>query len=288
MPRRRLCTGPRVIRGGDGPLTVGECTGCAQQTVVRCAQSAIDVHFQVVHTVCTVHSAHMNKRTASKSAAPRVCIYVRVSTAEQVRSGLSLDSQVEKARAYCAFKGFTVVEVVEDAGVSGGIALARRPGGARVRELVEVGAVDAVIACKLDRLFRDAADCLAETKAWDAGGIALHLLDMGIDTSSAVGRAFLTVAAGFAELEKNLIGERTSAALQAKKARGEALGVAGGRNKIGATDAEREIVAAVVKARAAGLSIREIAAELAAAGMRTRRGGEIQSTQVARILRAAA
>ena len=231
----------------------------------------------------------MNKRTASNPATvARVCIYVRVSTAEQVRSGLSLDGQVEKARAYCAFKGFEVIEVIEDAGVSGGIALARRPGGARVRELVSSGAVDAVIACKLDRLFRDAADCLAETKAWDAGGIALHLLDMGIDTSSAVGRAFLTVAAGFAELEKNLIGERTSAALQAKKARGEALGVAGGRNKLGANDAEREIVAVVNELRDAGLSIRAIAAELAARGLRTRKGGEIQSTQVARILRRAA
>ena len=93
----------------------------------------------------------MSKRNASKStpsAAPRVCIYVRVSTAEQARSGLSLDAQVENARAYCAFKGFTVVEVVEDAGVSGGIALARRPGGARVRELFETVPCGTLVACK--------------------------------------------------------------------------------------------------------------------------------------------
>jgi DNA invertase Pin-like site-specific DNA recombinase len=78
--------------------------------------------------------------------------------------------------------------------------------------------------------------------------------------------------------------ELTREALAKKKARGERLGVAGGRNKLGANEAEREIVAAVVRARAAGLSIRAIAAELRAAGMRTRKGGEIQSTQVARIL----
>ena len=58
----------------------------------------------------------MSKRTVSKTApnvsdCVRVAIYTRVSTSEQVRSGLSLDAQVEKARAYCAFKGFTVVEV---------------------------------------------------------------------------------------------------------------------------------------------------------------------------------
>ena len=82
-------------------------------------------------------------------------------------------------------------------------------------------------------------------------------------------------------------------ALQVKAARGEKVGgvqTYGAAEGIEAerTEAEREIVAAVVKARAAGLSIREIAAELAAAGMRTRKGGEIQSTQVARILRRAA
>ena len=76
-----------------------------------------------------------------------------------------------------------------------------------------------------------------------------------------------------------------SAALQAKKARGEALGVAGGRNKLGANDAEREIVAVVNELRDAGLSIRAIAGELAARGYLTRKGKPIQFTQVARILR---
>ena len=56
-----------------------------------------------MHALHLVHSVHMNKRTASNPATvARVCIYVRVSTAEQVRSGLSLDGQVEKARALAA------------------------------------------------------------------------------------------------------------------------------------------------------------------------------------------
>lgn len=85
----------------------------------------------------------------------------------------------------------------------------------------------------------------------------------------------------------------TRAALQAKKARGERTGAVPVGCRVGADGrtlesdpAEAEIVAAVVRARAAGLSIRAIVAELAAAGMRTRRGGEIQSTQVARICKA--
>lgn len=87
----------------------------------------------------------------------------------------------------------------------------------------------------------------------------------------------------------------TRAALAQKKASGERTGavpvgcrVAADGRTLEMDTAEAEIVAAVVKLRAAGLSIRAIAAELFAAGMRTRRGGEIQSTQVARILRRAA
>jgi len=77
----------------------------------------------------------------------------------------------------------------------------------------------------LDRLFRDASDCLVQTKVWDKAGIGLHLLDMGgqsINTASAMGRMFFTMSAGFAELERNLIAERTAAATQFKKKRLEA------------------------------------------------------------------
>ena len=73
------------------------------------------------------------------------------------------------------------------------------------------GPCTAVVAAKLDRLFRDAADCLNMSRRWDDAEVGLHLIDMGIDTRSAMGRAFLTMAAGFAELERNLIGERTKA-----------------------------------------------------------------------------
>lgn len=76
------------------------------------------------------------------------------------------------------------------------------------------------MALKLDRLFRDAEDALHQTKAWDKAGIALHLVDMGgqtLNTATAMGRFFLNMMAGFAELERNLIAERTATALAHKK-----------------------------------------------------------------------
>ena len=72
---------------------------------------------------------------------------------------------------------------------------------------------------KLDRMFRNAGDCLATVEAWDRAGVALHVVDLGgnaIDTTSAAGRFMLVVLAGAAEMERNLIRERTKAALAVK------------------------------------------------------------------------
>ena len=66
-----------------------------------------------------------------------------------------------------------------------------------------------VVAMKLDRLFRDAADALNQTKAWDKAGSPLHLVDMGGQTLKRFGHGavFPAMMAGFAELERNLIAE---------------------------------------------------------------------------------
>ena len=148
--------------------------------------------------------------------------YVRVSTNEQADHGVSLDAQHESFMAYALLQKLNLVEVVIEDAISGSVPLADRPGGRRLLELVEKKKARQVIAIKLDRLFRDAADALAQTGIWDKSGITLHLIDVGgqaINTSSAMGRMFLTMMAGFAELERNLIAERTAAALAHKKAK---------------------------------------------------------------------
>lgn len=86
-----------------------------------------------------------------------VC-YARVSTEEQVRGGVSLEAQQERMRAYCRAAGLEVVQLVLEPGVSGSRALASRPGGQTLLELVKTEKVNAVGALKLDRLFRDASD----------------------------------------------------------------------------------------------------------------------------------
>ncbi|MGH7459665.1 MAG: recombinase family protein [Pseudomonas sp.] len=142
-------------------------------------------------------------------------------------------------------------------------------------------------------------DCQGTTKAWDRAGVALHLIDLGgqaLDTSSAMGRFFLTVMAGAAELERGLIRERTSTALQHKKANGTKLGMPrlGFAKRVpGAwTDevtGELEAVRLILrKRRYARASFRQIAGELQAAGTQYQEGRRVARLNRARRLGAAA
>jgi DNA invertase Pin-like site-specific DNA recombinase len=155
--------------------------------------------------------------------------YVRVSTDEQQ---LSPVAQRERITAYCTMVG-TALDTVVDAngGESGGQPLAQRAGGQELLEeiarLRRTGEKVAVVAVKLDRLFRDAADCLQTVREWDGEGVSLHIVDLGgvaVDTRSAAGRFMLTVLAAAAEMERNLTRERTRDALRSKRDRGQVYG----------------------------------------------------------------
>lgn len=141
----------------------------------------------------------------------RAAAYRRVSTIDQAVEGLSLESQEVRLRAYCEAHRLELTEVVTDPGVSGGRALDSRPGGRRLAELVTARAVDVICSIRLDRLFRDAADCLAVTREWETAGVSLHLIDLGgqpVDTSSSMGRFFLTVMAAAAEMQRTQQAEK--------------------------------------------------------------------------------
>ena len=226
--------------------------------------------------------------------------YVRVSTTEQAVEGVSLDAQQARLAAYCTFKGLDLVEVIIDSAVSAGRPLAKRPDGRRLANLVHSGAVDAVVSCKLDRLFRDAADCLAVTRSWDEAGVALHLLDLGVDTTTPMGRAFLTMAVAFAELERNLVAERTRDGLAQVKAEGGTLGGEAygwarledqddhGRLVCAHVETELAVIERIAAMRGRGETYQTIADALAADGVPTKRGGRWYPATVRNIaLRAA-
>lgn len=153
--------------------------------------------------------------------------YVRVSTEEQATHGVSLDAQMERVRAYAATKGLRLEMIYRDEGISAGIPLAARPEGARLVEAVHRGEFAHVVAVKLDRCFRSAADCMHTIDGWTRTGVSVHFVDLGgqaVESQTAMGKFFLSVMASCAELELGTIRDRTRAALQHKRLRGERLG----------------------------------------------------------------
>jgi site-specific DNA recombinase len=207
--------------------------------------------------------------------------YIRVSTDEQATSGLSLEHQEQRIRAYVEANGLTLVKLVRDESVSAGKSLADRKGGKAVLDILTAGTARHVVALKLDRLFRSTVDALTASDIWNKAGVGLHLVDHGgqsINTASAVGRMFLTMLAGFAEFERGLIRERTKAALATKKTRGEAvsgptLGFDRDGKRLVPNDAEQALIARVHAMRAKGASLHDIADTFNAEQVPTKRNG---------------
>lgn len=222
----------------------------------------------------------------------KAVLYVRVSTAEQAREGVSLEAQEERLLAYSKLMGLDPVVLIREEGVSGGKALTTRPGGSELADLISKKKAGHVIALKLDRLFRDAEDALHQTKAWDKAGITLHLVDMGgqsLNTSSAMGRMMLTMMAGFAEMERSLIAERTEQALQHKKKHLEAYsptpyGFDREMDTLKENSMEQATVKQIKAWRAAGWSLRKIADALNHQGVPAKNGGRWYASTVKYIL----
>ena len=87
---------------------------------------------------------------------------------------------------------------------------------------------DTLVVWKLDRLGRTTKKLLELIDDLKDRGINLQIITLGVDTSTAAGRLFFTMMAGLAEMERELIRERTNAGLQAARSRGRL----GGRKQI--------------------------------------------------------
>jgi DNA invertase Pin-like site-specific DNA recombinase len=230
----------------------------------------------------------------SESSGTKASGYVRVSTQEQAAQGVSLDAQRERIKAYCLMSGLELVEIIADEGVSGTVALAEREGGRQLTQTIEKrnATVTHVVALKLDRLFRDACDALEQTRTWDKAGITLHLIDMGgqtLSSSGAVGRMMLTMMAAFAELERNLIAERTKSALQHMKRNRTVynhvpLGFVRYGDRLVENPDEMRVVSQIIELRNQGSSLAKIADILNGSSTPTKHGKRWYASTVSNVL----
>lgn len=148
--------------------------------------------------------------------------YVRVSTDEQAREGISLDNQKAKIESYCTLHDLELVGIIEDAGKSGKDL--NREGIKTLVNSMKGRQINAVVVYKLDRLSRKVIDTLNLIELMRRQNIAFHSITDNIDTKTAMGKFFLNVMASLAQMERDLISERTRDALQHKISKNERAG----------------------------------------------------------------
>lgn len=144
-------------------------------------------------------------------------VYSRVSTTEQTTTNQLLE--IEHA-------GYRPDLVFADEGVSGSTQAFARPEFRSLIATVEKAQEPVrVVVTKLDRLGRDTIDILNSVEKLRSFSVQIIVLQLGtLDLSSSAGKLTLNVLSAVAEMERDLIRERTQAGLARAKASGKTLG----------------------------------------------------------------
>jgi len=220
--------------------------------------------------------------------------YLRVSTSGQAEEGLSLEAQRRKIAAYCDLYNLELVEIIEDAGLSGK-SISGWPGIQRIVSLINGRKIDNLVVVRLDRLARNVREAVELAELMQKRGIALHSISERLDTSSATGRLFYNILAAMAAWEREIIAERTASALAVKRADGLRIsGQAPYGFTFGESGAvvecreEQATIRRILDLHGEGYSIRRIRQTLAVSGHVNRNGNTFGVSEIWNILKRAA
>jgi DNA invertase Pin-like site-specific DNA recombinase len=153
-------------------------------------------------------------------AVPRAAIYSRVSTTDQ-NTGL----QVDEATALVHRRGWTLVEVFEDVGISG--TKGRRPGLDRLLAAARKRKVDVLVVWRADRLFRSVHHMVTTLTDLSALGIDFTSVSESFDTSTPSGKLLFHISSAFAQFERDVSSSAPSLAWLPPAAGASAWGAQG-------------------------------------------------------------
>ena len=210
--------------------------------------------------------------------------YLRVSTTDQATDGVSLEAQRERVRAWCGANDYRLddADVFVDPGLSGKRA-DNRPGLQAALDAV-CKRRGALVVYSLSRLARSTKDAIGIAERLDKAGADFVSLTESIDTTTAAGKMIFRMLAVLAEFERDLVSERTRAALAHKRKNGERISrypPFGWRFEDKSDDdtaklvelpEEQRVITEIRDMRAAGHSYRRIATELSQRGIPTKAG----------------
>lgn len=153
--------------------------------------------------------------------AKRVGMYLRVST-----GGQTVENQRLELERVAEHRGWQIVETYLDHGVSGSKGRDKRPGFAKLCKDAAQGKLDLVAAWSIDRIGRSLSHLVEFMDELRQQEVALYLHTQGMDSSTAAGKAMLSMCGVFAEFERAILIERIHAGLSRARAQGKKLGPA--------------------------------------------------------------
>jgi DNA invertase Pin-like site-specific DNA recombinase len=190
--------------------------------------------------------------------------YIRVSTDQQVESGLGLDAQRFACEQYAKKMGFDIAELFKDEGFSGSLSLEKRPGMLNAISFLKKG--DILVVAKRDRLGRDPLVlAMIESGVARKGARIVSAAGEGTDSDDPSSILMRRIIDAFSEYERLVIKARTKAALQTKKKKNQRVGhipfgyqLAGDGMHLEHSAQERTVLHEMQVLKAQGLSLRTI------------------------------
>ena len=178
----------------------------------------------------------------------RVAMYLRVSTGEQ-----TTENQRRELLAVAKRMDWEIINICEDAGISGAKGRDKRPEFDRLLKGAVRRECDVIMSWSVDRLGRSLIHLVEFLGEIHAKGVDLYCHQQSIDTTTPAGKAMFQMCGVFAEFERAMIQERVKAGLARARAQGKILG----RPRV-AEDVEQS----VRRLRVAGIGKRKIAKQL--------------------------
>jgi DNA invertase Pin-like site-specific DNA recombinase len=149
----------------------------------------------------------------------RAAIYARVST-----DGQTTENQTTALKEVAARRGWDIVEVYVDHGVSGAKGRDKRPAFDRMLKEASRRRFDLVMAWAIDRMGRSLRDLIDTIEHLEATSVDLYLDQQHIDTTTPAGKLLFHISGAFAEFERNMIRQRINAGLARARTQGKRIG----------------------------------------------------------------